>query len=436
MFQIKSLVAGCAALLVVTAASAADKPPFPRTAGVNIGSPHNYDDPAYYTKLAKLDMSVLGYWPGWRGEDRSTMEQVVRKMKALNPDTMVFLYQNSMQVDDSSGSTADLRAKVDQMHWWAYASGSSGDRLQTTFGANKNKPIHLTNTTLFTPRDNNGYQWWEYHARWAVDNYYKPNPSIAGLYEDNVFWTPRVDADWNRDGVIDGKKSPNAGKWLREGYNKRFNLMHQLMPGKYVIGNVADWGSKQAVLTELAGTLDGGVIEGILGTSYSPEKWANWTEMMRWYRKTMDALAGPKLLIFDQHGDPTDYQAMRYGLASCLLDDGYYAFTSDGYHGVDWFDEYDANLGQAVAPPSMAPWQKGVYRRDFENGIALVNPKGNGPVEVELEGDFKRISGKQAPGVNNGQTGRTVKLNDRDGIILLRVKSQPLPSAPKLTAVR
>jgi len=253
------------------------------------------------------------------------------------------------------------------------------------------------------------------------------------VFEDNVFWRPRVDADWNRDGTIDPKNGPNAGKWLREGYRERFALMHQLMPGKYVIGNVADWGKKDAVLTELNGTLDGGVIEGILGTTYSPEKWGSWQEMMRWYRKTMAAIRDPKLVMFDQHGDPSDYQAMRYGLASCLLDDGYFAFSSNGYGSVNTFDEYDADLGQAVSPPSLTPWQKGVYRRDFENGIALVNPLGNGPVEVELETEFKHIAGKQAPAVNNGQTTRTVQLKDRDGIILLRAKG--LPSAPKLIAV-
>ena len=118
----------------------------------------------------------------------------------------------------------------------------------------------------------------------------------------------------------------------------------------------------------------------------------------------MAAIAEPKLVAFHQNGSPTDYKALRYGLASCLLDDGYFAFTDDakGYSGVVWFDEYDAKLGQAVTPPATTAWQKGVYRRDFENGIALVNPRGNGPVEVTLEEDFRRLDGKQAPTVNNG----------------------------------
>jgi hypothetical protein len=271
-----------------------------------------------------------------------------------------------------------------------------------------------------------------------VQNYVKPAPSVAGLFEDAVFWKPRVNADWNRDGTTDSQDGVNAGKWLREGYRQRFTLMRQLMPGKYVIGNIADWGMKDAVLTELNQTLQGGVIEGIVGTSYAPEKWASWAEMLRWYRKTMAAVAEPKLVAFNQHGYKTDYQALRYGLASCLLDDGYFSFTDkDGnYSGLVWFDEYDANLGQATQAPPTVQWQNGVYRRNFENGIALVNPRGNGPREVTLEEDFKRISGKQAPSVNNGQLTRKVQLNDRDGIILLRVKPTPLPSPPRLLGVR
>jgi uncharacterized membrane protein len=81
----------------------------------------------------------------------------------------------------------------------------------------------------------------------------------------------------------------------------------------------------------------------------------------------------------------------------------------------------------------MTPYQNGVYRRDFENGIALVNPKGNGTQTVTLETSYKHLSGTQAPTVNNGQTVTTVTLNDRDGVILQRLTSQPVPDAPSLS---
>ena len=85
----------------------------------------------------------------------------------------------------------------------------------------------------------------------------------------------------------------------------------------------------------------------------------------------------------------------------------------------------------AILPPTLNK-QVVVVVGDFENGIVLVNPKGNGAVEVTLEEDFKRLSGNQAPTVNNGAVTRKLVLQDRDGIILKRIKPVAAPSAPKL----
>lgn len=438
MALMRSLFAAGAALLLTTGALASDNPPFPRLAGVNNGNPHNYEDPAYQAKLAKLHLAMINIWDGWENNRGTTMDQVVRNIKKINPGTKIFLYENSMEVAEGNVAKEAVYNKVDQMNWWLYASGASGERRLSPFGARNDKPNYSINVTLHTPRDSNGYQHWEWHARWVVDKFYKPNPSIDGFFEDNVFWRPRVDADWNRDGAMDSQKDPKVGKWLREAYRERFALMRKLMPGKYIIGNVADWGRKEAVLDEYQGMLNGGIMEGLVGASYAVESWAGWHEMMRWYRKTKAALAAPKLLVFHHFGSPTDYQGMRYGLASCLLDDGYFAFTdpAKGYTGLVWFDEFDVKLGKAISPPPTTAWQKGVYRRDYEYGIALANPKGNGAQEVVLEEEFRRIAGKQAPTVNNGQAARRIQLKDRDGIILLRGKAKALPTAPKLVAVQ
>jgi hypothetical protein len=201
------------------------------------------------------------------------------------------------------------------------------------------------------------------------------------------------------------------------------------MPDKLQIANIADWGNPSAVLTEYDQLLPGGIMEAILGEPYSAENQRGWDGMMAHYRKTMAALAPPKLGIFHQFGSPSEYQAMRYGLGSTLLDDGYYAFTDrdDGYSGVEWFDELDVKLGRATSAPPQAAWQEGVWRRDFEYGIALVNPKGNGPVEVTLERDFRKIEGRQDRSVNNGDRVTKVKLRDRDAIILLRTVKRPRP---------
>jgi hypothetical protein len=431
-------IAAAATVLAASAASAADKPPFPRLGGINIGNPMNFEDTGYQAQLARLDMSILNIFPGWE-KTHGPLETVVKNIKAINPNSKVFLYHISMELSEESSAAAfaSVREKVSAQKWWLYRQGTSGDRVLSEFAVQTNKPVYTVNTTLFTPKDASGYQYWEWDARQTVQNFFKPAPSLDGFFEDNVFWKPRTDGDWNRDGVIDSAGSAQAATWLRQGYKARFSLLRTLMPGKLQIGNVADWGDPKAVLTDLSGQLNGGVMEALIGKNYSIERYGGFTPMLNWYRKTMAALAEPKLAIFHQAGSPTDYQAMRYGLGTCLLDDGYYYFSDNakGFTGVVWFDEYDANLGQAISAPPSSAWQNGVYRRDFEGGIALVNPKGNGVREVTLEEDFKRISGKQATSVNNGQTARKITLQDRDGIILLRTKRSLVPEAPELVRV-
>ena len=226
---------------------------------------------------------------------------------------------------------------------------------------------------------------------------------------------------------------PKAATALQAGYERWFSDMYQLMPGKYQIANIATWGRGGAAVP--AGYVDmvnGGVLEAVIGQSYSIEGWAGWQAMMRQYDTAMRVTSDPKLVIFNQWGSPTDYQAFRYGFASCLMNDGYYSYTSDsqGYYGVVWFDEFNAKLGTPTSPPPTSAWQKGVWRRDFSNGIALVNPKGNGPQTVTLEGPFVKIKGGQDPTVNNGQTVTKVTLQDRDGIILMRQSPIEQPKAP------
>jgi hypothetical protein len=83
-----------------------------------------------------------------------------------------------------------------------------------------------------------------------------------------------------------------------------------------------------------------------------------------------------------------------------------------------------------MSGPVTTAWQSGVYRRDFEKGIVLVNPKGNGVRTVTLEADYVKLKGTQDPAVNNGQVVRTVTLQDRDGIFLMRVEKAAQPEVP------
>jgi len=160
---------------------------------------------------------------------------------------------------------------------------------------------------------------------------------------------------------------------------------------------------------------------GAIGLSYSSEGWGGWDVMMKQYQTTV-ANAQDNIAAMTVHGPKDDYALMRYGLASSLMDNGYYYYTSieDQYRSAYWYDEYDVNLGRAIDPPRFAAWKNGVYMRRFENGMALINPKGNGRQTVQIEPGYRRISGQQDPTTNNGQPADRITLNERDGIILVR----------------
>ena len=146
--------------------------------------------------------------------------------------------------------------------------------------------------------------------------------------------------------------------------------------------------------------------------------------MMDRYRKTIGALKDPSsgLVGFNVWGNTSDYRFFRYAYASCLMSNGYFSFTdaAAGYSSVPWFDEYGCKLGTAGNEPPVGPWQKGVWRRDFQYGIVLVNPA-TSAVTVTVEAGFKRLKGTQDPAVNDGApVANVISVPAKDGIILRR----------------
>jgi hypothetical protein len=407
------------ALAFATLAQAFTPPPFPRIGGIQIRGPFDYNDPAYQAQLARQSVMILNDYPGLRPGGES-MESIVRSIKAINPNALVFLYTNSdaQLTNPLHSADASLIEKLNAMHWWLHAGTAPGGRVPSFFG---NGSMTINNSP-YTPKDARGEDSIDWITRWFIAHYYTPNPDIDGLFMDNVFTEPRVAGDWYGNGSVLKPSDPEAQAALQAGYERWFSLARELMPGKYQIGNLATWGEKGPAPPGYLDMVDGGVLEAMIGERYSIERWGGWQSMMRQYDYVMSVIRSPRLLIFNQWGNPEDYQAFRYGFASCLMNDGYYSFTAQGkgYRGVVWFDEYNAKLGQATEPPPTSAWRNGVWRRDFTHGIALVNPKGNGPRTVELGGSFVKIEGTQDPAVNDGKTVSSVTLRDRDGLILLR----------------
>ena len=409
------------------------KTTFPRLGGTKFSAPHAYNDPSAQAQLAKLDYVLIDFFPNWGSVTK--MRDAVKAIKAKNPNIVILDYVIQETIHNTYPGLKPFRDKLDAEHWWLYRNGGGGTKV------GPDAAVSTTNFTNSAPQDANGDRWNTWFAKYVHKEMWSQIPELDGTFTDNVFWKPRVSGDWNRDGSTDSQQNTAIYPAFRTGMMEHLNQIRALMPGKLVTGNIGDWGRPEATVPEYKGQLDGGLLEHYIGQTWSNEGvdlngnfngWGSWSRMMGAYHKVMGLVKAPKLVIFNMKGKPTDYKTFRYGFASTLMDDGYFDF-SDGTSGsiyeteVIWFDEFDVAgtkntswLGNAIDPPQATPWQNGVYRRRFQNGMVLVNPRGNGNRTVTIGSGYKRFKGKQDPVHNNGQVATTVVLRDRDGILLLK----------------
>jgi putative cell wall-binding protein/chitodextrinase len=82
--------------------------------------------------------------------------------------------------------------------------------------------------------------------------------------------------------------------------------------------------------------------------------------------------------------------------------------------GTVWLDDVKLQSGRRLE----------VWRRDFSGGISLVNPTEKSAT-VDLGGTFRKITGTQAPSVNDGSLVTAVTLAPHDGIVLLLTSAPP-----------
>lgn len=426
------------------------KSTYPRIGGIEIASAREVMDPAYRQVLAKHDVLVLGMWRNWQGTDAATNKPLsirdvvvdIKQRAAAIGNNGILVGKYTMFME--SGCNSDNPATNDKWEklsnevgpgypvnndWWARKEG--GEKA-SSYPNSCN-----TNITEHVKRDSNGDTWPEWAVRRDYQEYFRDIPELDIWYIDNWFYRPRVAADWDGDGVDDDRNSEVVRRDYRKGFVNGLRRARQLAPNRIFIGNVdGDPQSNEGLLTEpeYKGQVSA-LYEGAMGKSWSRETWSSWKSMMDQYQTTL-ANARDRFAIMSVHGDAADYAMMRYGLTSCLMDDGYYYYTTEDteYRSALWFDEYDTDLGRAIDPPQFQAWQNGVYRRRFENGVVLVNPKGNGTRTVQPGPGYNRIDGTQDRTVNNGQAANSVTLAERDGIVLISDESTqaPRPKPPQI----
>jgi putative glycosyl hydrolase-like family 15 (GHL15) protein len=457
------------AVLLVPALSAAAptiKQEFPRLGLMLIGGDgHRYQDADYQRQLSRFDFVILNMWPGWeKGGQGSTPNEkqsyVLRQIRALNPGIILANYSMVLESPDRlTNAHSDVWNKVRSEvgptgnggtttpnDWWVRTK--NGEKASPWPGTWK-----INITSHVTPdADKRTYPEW--YARRNYDRMFKNVPEWDGIFHDTARFKPRVTVDWDRDGVDDSPDDWSTQVSYRAGHLRQWQTERQLMPDMLLFGSIGSWGVSVVgdygkwVLDEFHNALDGGYLERYMGKSWSMEKNRGWEKMRRAYGVAMAHTAYPKLVVFNVANDDRDgagyYQFFRYGFATALMDDGYYDFSDpDAYNDIYWFDEYDLAgnattswLGKAIDAPQNSPWQKGVYRRRFANGMALVNPRGNGTQTVQLEPGYSFIRGNQDPTVNTGKPAQSVTLIERDGILLVKgtLENVKPPKPPQMSA--
>lgn len=401
---------------------------FPRLGGYQIGGwayGHNVER---LNNISKLDIAVIQLFVD-HNIDGYSIADVTSYIKQQNADVKLLQYVIINEVSQTSAMFQEIRDKVasekgagGRGDW--YARNAAGEHVWEWPGT------WMLNFSEYTTPDVNGNRLPQWLADWFSEQYFEVGGKWDGFYIDVMNIEPQVDHDWDLDGDNDSRKDPVVVEKYTKGQIAFHDRFIQRYPHFIGMGNIAEWGAASNPLPAHYYRRVAGLVEGIAGFSWSAESWDGFEGMMNLYRKSIDQTLN--YTLFHVLGSPTNYKFMRYTLAACLMDDGYYTHTTDkGYTEQAWFDEFDVDLGHAIDPPQTISWSNGVYRRAFENGIVLVNPRGNGSKTVDIGEGFKRFQGGQDPVHNNGNPVTTLTLADGDGIILLRENGPELLSKPK-----
>jgi hypothetical protein len=206
----------------------------------------------------------------------------------------------------------------------------------------------------------------------------------------------------------------------------------------------AIWGDSTG--TTYATYLNGIMIEQFMeGPTTQPGSYS-WNQQMRNYAYNIVNGRSPHVGLIMQNDSSSVASVMRFAMCSAMMFDGYFCSTNrtGAYVSNRWFDEYGVIDGTATKSLEAKGYlgeaqgaayntastsellydsllagtsQTKTWRRDFENGIVLVNPT-TGTVNISLGGSFKKILGNDS--FNDGSTITSIALPTLSGAVLLR----------------
>lgn len=391
---------------------AALKDVFPKTANLYLNPIINKD---YYDDLAKYDLLILDV------DVTTTDENILKSIRQLNPKIEILAYIPAQSVNTQDlGSWASFRKKT-------YAATNNGNWwLKNEQGCTITFPGWDTINFV-----DGGSAWNKTLSDLSVAEVNKYG--WDGVFYDMVFsslsWINGGNIDFDKNGQRDSASKIDT--YWNSHMSELLKETDKKLGGKHLVANI-----------DKAENFEGSV-NGVLMENF-PAPWFGsnaWNMLMDQYlNKLPDRNQDPNIYVINANtgntGGSDSYRKMRFGLASTLLGDGYYGFDfGDTNHAQTWwYDEFSAKLGKAESAPSNLldknnkGIKSGLWRRDFVNGIALVNSTNQDQTYVFTKEEFEKLHGNQDKKINDGSKINWIRISAQDGLVLLKVNKNIVDS--------
>ncbi|MEO5928019.1 MAG: putative glycoside hydrolase [Patescibacteria group bacterium] len=351
--------------------------------------------------LSRWDLVVLDMDLAWSAADK------IRAIRAANPNIKIIAYV-------SAGEMAEARARGNQTSPGyklsqvapesLFMHSHTGSRLTWWPGA------HLMNATDLGSA-----------PHWAdvLPTFVHDEMMSTGLW-DGVFLDASysditsfygTDIDPDGDGKANSSASVNAA-W-RSGMSRLLKNMRTAV------------GTNGLILVN-SSVVYASQVNGILLENFPRYGWAYPQGL---FQDAITKNVRPSITAYNTNTNnadtPADYRAMRFGLMSALLGDGFYSFDAGpgGHAQAWWYDEYEVALGKPVRAPqrlvgSGSGVTTGVWSRQFENGLVIVNSD-TITHHITLPRTYETLHGTQDKKTNSGAIIRSIDVPPQDGVMLL-----------------
>lgn len=354
-------------------------------------------------ELAQWDLVILGFDTQYNSPD------AFATMRKINPDIIILAYVTSEEVPVKHLDETDKNSPVYQLYH---------QLLEKDEWFLKNTSNDYVNFYPGTRMINVTTAWKKVLPKFITQKVLKKYPKKwDGVFYDNCFndvsWVDN-NIDVNQDNQADFWKT--ADKQWKRGMNTIMKQTRKRNKTKFIMCNSNG---------EYYTNINGRMIE-----AFPSEFDGNWTGSMKQYFNVLNTAKRPSMVIVNtvaNSDDSANYKKMRFNLTSTLMGDGFASFDEsvDRHASLWWYDEYSVALGNPLSGAynvetneGTIELKDGVWRRNFQRGIVIVNSSSSSK-RIVLEDGFEKILGTQDVETNNGKVVGAVTLESNDGIVLL-----------------